>query len=102
MARRSNRVTRTDVSRLGECIAERKKAWWRGQAPRVAAVTTAGISDPAVAPDSRCAVPGSLRRVRGDATAIQPAFRACRAENRRSDHVGRRYRARPDDDNWRP
>src|SRR5690242_20983395 len=82
----------------GECVAEGKKASWRDQTSPVAAVRTAGLSDPAAASDSRRAVSGSVRRIRGDAAAIQPAFGARSTENRRSDYVGGRYRAGQDDD----
>src|ERR1700704_4155428 len=50
-------------SGLGECVAESKKPSWRGQASPVAVVTTTGISDPAVASDSRRTIPGGLRRI---------------------------------------
>src|SRR5882757_819095 len=85
------------VPRLGECVAEGKKSARRDQAPPLAVVTTAGISDPAATPDPRRAVPGSLRGIRDHAATIQPAVRACSAGNRRSDHVSGRYRAGPDD-----
>src|SRR5438105_2028861 len=82
----------------GECVAESKRASWRDQTSPVATVRTTGLSDPPAASDSRRAVPGSVRKIRGDAAAIQPAFGACGTENRRSDHVGGRYRAGQDDD----
>src|SRR5438105_8890495 len=85
----------------GECVAESKRASWRDQTSPVATVRTTGLSDPPAASDSRRAVPGSVRKIRGDAAAIQPAFGACGTENRRSDHVGGRYRAGQDDDDRR-
>src|SRR5882757_7556988 len=88
----SNCATRADVPRLGEWVAPSKKTSWRSETPAVAVVAKTGISDPAVAPDSRRIIPGGLRQIRCDAAAIQPAFRTRRAENRRSDHIGGGYR----------
>src|SRR6476659_3194296 len=95
---RSNRAIRADVPRLGEWVAEGKKASWRDQTSPMAAVRTTGLFDPAAASNSRRAFPGSLRRIRGDAAAIQPALGACGTKNRRSDHGGGRYCAGQDDD----
>ena len=58
----------------------RQKSVAARAAPCLAAVTTAGISDPAAASDPRRAIPGSVRRIRDDAAAIQPAFRAAARE----------------------
>jgi hypothetical protein len=95
---RSNCATRADVPGLGEWVAPSKETTWRSETPALAVVAKTGIPDPAVASDSRRPVPGGLRKIRCDAAAIQPAFRARRAKNRRSDHVGGRYRAGQDDD----
>src|SRR5258707_8801141 len=89
------------MPRLGEWVAPSKKTSWRSEAPAVAVATKTRIPDPAVAPDSRRIIPGGLRQIRCDAAAIQPAFRTRRTENRRSNHVGGRYRAGPDDDDRR-